>query len=105
MHSATLKLVFSFLLSSISHIILIVVSIIIYNKIKTKNSLTILIGSILIVLSYFGSSIINVLIANTSGVEAVARFQVINSYFNSISFFIFILGLLLFAINDLKKEK
>jgi len=104
MDENTLNLAFSLLISIIAHLLALVASIIIFYKNKSLSTIIMLIGSVLMFIESFGTPILKVIIARDYGVEALIKFQVTSSYFNAISFFVFILGLFLFAINDLKRK-
>ena len=89
--------------SSISHLLILIGVIIIISKQKNAGSLLMFFGQILILLV----SITNIIwpILFKTGSEKVIQIQSIISILSGISYFIFALGLLLFSIRLIKKER
>ncbi|NMH89475.1 hypothetical protein [Flavivirga algicola] len=88
--------------SGISHILLLIGSIIILNKQKTTASFLILLGAIFMILT----SLIGILwpVLSQGNYEKVLEVQGIISIISGLSYFIFALGILLFAVQLIKKE-
>ncbi len=94
----------SSIIYNISGLIVIVASIIIFIKIRTLSTVLMLIGSILTLLLN-GTNFIVSLLSNRIGYELYLKLVQITSVISSFTYLIFSMGIILFAIHDLKKLK
>jgi len=78
--------------------------IIILKRPKSVGAIVLLAGSTLSLLSVLGY-ILSPILYTQNDTTSVMTFQIIQSYFATFAFFLFIIGFLVFAINDLKKEQ
>lgn len=86
----------------IIHVVILIASIIIISKKKSTATVLLLIGGILSILNYIIRIALNA-VASFSNQFSIMDMQVIINYTNVFIFSIFGIGLLLFAINDLKR--
>ncbi|APY09826.1 hypothetical protein BWZ22_00555 [Seonamhaeicola sp. S2-3] len=91
------------IISGIVHVIIFIASIILIYKKRTIATAILLTGSVLSLISYFGSFALNIWAARISS-KLMIKTQITMSFFQGFSFLIFGVGLLLLAINNFKKQ-
>lgn len=87
----------------IIEITLVVTAIIIYNKVKSIGTRLMLIGSILLLITFVLNFLDPIVTSRYYGIETMQKTQVVMNYVDSLKGILYCLGFLLFAINDLKK--
>lgn len=83
-------------------VLVVVACIIIISKKRSSGTIILLIGAILKILGVFSQVLLNATVVS-KGNMAIMNMQVVLSYVNSFTYFIFGLGFLLFALNDVNK--
>ncbi|WP_299521903.1 hypothetical protein [Winogradskyella sp.] len=81
---------------------MVVSSIIIVSKYRTIGAIIMLAGACVSLLAVLAFQLVPLIMNHSSSNEFMAT-QVVLSYFNTFSFFVFMMGFLIFAVNDLKK--
>ena len=85
-------------------IIVITACILLYTKIRTTATIIILIGSVLAFIFNMGQIFLS-LIAGRYDIDTYIQVNAITSVLNTLAYGMFCIGLLLFVVNDLKKEE
>ena len=92
------------IISSFSTLIVLVASIILFIKQRTLATWLILIGNILVCITYIGSLIINIF-AGRENIDTLLLTQGISSIAQSISYLIFAIGLIVLALSEFSKKQ
>ena len=92
------------IIGGLATLILLVASIILITKKKTLATLLILIGNILLLITSIASPFANI-IAGQESMETIVMTQGILVNVRSVSYVIFAIGLLLFAVTEFTKSK
>ena len=91
------------IISGFTTLIVLAASIILFVKKRTSATTVILIGNLLICLTFISSIIINVFAAK-EGIESLLLAQAISSIVQSISYLIFAIGLIMLALTEFSKN-
>ncbi len=91
-------------INGLIHLIVLVACITLFNKKRTPGTILLLLGSILTFLLPFVNIACNIWVTQQDS-QLVIKMQTILSYVGNLAYGIFGVGLLLFAINDLKKQR
>lgn len=92
------------IISGLSTLILLIASIILFIKKKTLATWLILIGNILVFITYIGSLFLNILIGSVN-MDTMLMAQGFSLIVQNISYSLFAIGLILLAITEFSKPK
>ncbi|NRD21119.1 hypothetical protein HNV08_13760 [Winogradskyella eckloniae] len=92
------------IIGSISAVLILVASIVLFVKKRTLATSIILVGNLLSCLSFIGGILLNAILSNKP-METMLLIQATTSIVQSISYLIFAIGLTMFAFTEFSKNK
>lgn len=106
MNSST-EILFSIsqIISVLSTIIILVASIILFIKKKTLATWIILISNFLIIITYVGRLVLDVIVNKSSNVDNYINFLGISSIVQNLAYLLFTIGLILLVVTEFSKNK